>query len=69
MIDQSKTTNSTSPYTQEFAKIIRRYKKHCLYIKRLLEETDKSYNEINDKRVLTTGMKDFFNWKRIDFFF
>jgi len=61
MTDKSKTTiiktNSiATPLTQEFAKIIRRYKKHCQYIKRLLEETDKSYNEISDKRVLMPGV-------------
>jgi hypothetical protein len=51
-----KTNSIPTPLTQEFAKIIRRYKKHCLYIKRLLDETDKSYNEIYDKRVLMPGM-------------
>jgi hypothetical protein len=61
MADKSKTTiiktnTISTPFTQEFAKIIRRYKKHCQYIKRLIEETDKSYNEINDKRVLMPGV-------------
>ena len=64
MTNKPKTTPTTkidsnpSPFTQEFAKIIRRYRRHCLYIKRLLEETDKSYNEINEKRVLTPGKYD-----------
>ncbi|CAF3643017.1 unnamed protein product [Rotaria sordida] len=57
MTDTSKTTitktnNNITVFTQEFSKIIRHYKRHCIYIKRLLEETDKSYNEINDKRIL-----------------
>jgi hypothetical protein len=61
MTDKSKTTiiqtnNGPSSFIQEFAKMIRRYKKYCQYIKRLLEETDKSYNEINEKRVLTPGV-------------
>ncbi|CAF5194344.1 unnamed protein product [Rotaria magnacalcarata] len=46
------TNSNSSLFTQEFAKIIRRYKRFCVYIKRLLEETNRSYNEINDKRVL-----------------
>ncbi|CAF3321626.1 unnamed protein product [Rotaria socialis] len=59
MTDKFKTsitnTNSNSSlFTQEFAKIIRRYKRFCVYIKRLLEETNRSYNEINDKRVLVS---------------
>jgi hypothetical protein len=51
-----KTNSSPTSFTQEFAKFIRRYKKHCRYIQRLLEETDRSYNEINDKRILTPGV-------------
>ncbi|CAF3663260.1 unnamed protein product [Rotaria sp. Silwood1] len=50
----TKTNSYISQFTEEFSKIIRRYKKHCIYIKRLFEEADKSYNEINDKRVLTS---------------
>ncbi|CAF4287462.1 unnamed protein product [Rotaria sp. Silwood2] len=49
----TRTNSNTSQFAQDFTKIIRRYKKHCIYIKRLLHETDKSYNEISDKRVLT----------------
>ncbi len=48
--------SNPSTFAQDLAKIIRRYKKYCLYISRLLEETDKSYNEILEKRVLTSGM-------------
>ena len=51
-----KMNGNLSFYTSEFAKIIRRYKKQCQYIKRLLDETDKSYNEINEKNVLTSGL-------------
>ncbi len=46
--------------TQQFADIIRRYKYYCQHIQRILKETDKSYNNINDTRVLTPGIKDFF---------
>jgi hypothetical protein len=44
---------------QQFADIIRRYKYHCQHIQRLLKETDKSYNDINDTRVLTPGINNF----------
>lgn len=54
------TNSIPTPLTQEFSRIIRRYKKHCIYIKRLLEETDRSYNEIYEKRVLTPGVLNFF---------
>ncbi|CAF1680710.1 unnamed protein product, partial [Adineta ricciae] len=47
-------SSSSSILTQDFAKIIKRYKKHCSYITRLLEETDRSYREIYDKNVLTS---------------
>jgi hypothetical protein len=61
MTDTSKTTitqnsSSSSLLTRDFAKIIKRYKQYCSYTKQLLEETDKSYSEINDKRILTSGM-------------
>lgn len=51
----TQNSSSSSILTQDFAKIIKRYKKHCLYITRLLEETDRSYREIYDKNVLTSG--------------
>jgi receptor-interacting serine/threonine-protein kinase 5 len=58
MADKTKTTiahtnTSPSPFQQDFARVLRRYRKHCQYIKRLLDETEKSYNEISEKRVLT----------------
>jgi hypothetical protein len=61
MTDKTRTTIaqtniSTAPFQQDFVKTIRRYRKHCQYIKRLYEETDKSYDEIREKRVLTPGM-------------
>jgi hypothetical protein len=61
MTNKSNTTttninSNTSSFAQDITKMIRRYKKYCLYITRLLEETDKSYNEINEKRVLTSGV-------------
>ncbi|CAF5028516.1 unnamed protein product [Rotaria sp. Silwood1] len=43
---------NSSILTQQFADIIRRYKYYCQHIQRLRKETDKSYNEINDTRVL-----------------
>lgn len=60
MTDKFKTTitntnSNTSLFTQEFSKIIRRYKKFCVHIKRLLADTDRSYNEIHDRRILTSG--------------
>jgi hypothetical protein len=51
--------SNSSTLTQQFADIIRRYKYYCQHIQRILKETDKSYNEINDTRVLTSGTKDF----------
>ncbi|CAF0740833.1 unnamed protein product [Adineta steineri] len=52
---QTVTQNNmnSSLLTQDLAKIIKRYKKYSLYIKRLLEETDKSYSEIIDRHILT----------------
>jgi hypothetical protein len=52
-------SSNSSTLTQQFADIIRRYKYYCQHIQRILKETDKSYNEINDTRVLTSGIKDF----------
>ena len=43
----------TSRFTQQFSEILRRYKYHRQHIHRLLKETDKSYAEINETRVLT----------------
>jgi len=53
--------------TEQFADVIRRYKDYCSHIQRILKETDKSYNDINDTRVLTPGMK-YFSLKK-NFFF
>ncbi|CAF3342750.1 unnamed protein product [Rotaria socialis] len=44
----------SSTLSQQFADIIRRYKYHLQHIQRLLKETDKSYDEINETRVLTS---------------
>lgn len=54
-VSKPRATSSLPTFTQEFARMIRRYKKYCRYVQRLLEETDKSYNEIYEKRVLTPG--------------
>lgn len=54
------STNAPSQLTSQFAEIIRRYKYYCQHIQRLLKETDKSYTEINETRVLTPGMKNIF---------
>ena len=56
--------STSSTLTQQFADIIRRYKYYCQHIQRLLKETEKSYNEINDTRVLPSGMKDFLKIKK-----
>ncbi|CAF2053525.1 unnamed protein product [Rotaria magnacalcarata] len=44
----------SSTLSQQFADIIRRYKYHLQHVQRLFKETDKSYNEINETRVLTS---------------
>ena len=49
----SPPTVHTSLLTQQFAEILRRYKYHRQHIHRLLKETDKSYAEISETRVLT----------------
>ncbi len=73
MADKTKTTiahtnTSPSPFQQDFARVLRRYRKHCQYIKRLLDETEKSYNEISEKRVLTPGISNFFSSSKTNFF-
>ena len=40
---------------QQFADIIRRFKEYSHHIRRVLKETDRSYNDIRNTRVLTTG--------------
>ena len=55
MTDKTKANPSLTSFQQDFAKTLRRYRKNCQYVKRLLEETDKSYDEIREKRVLTPG--------------
>jgi hypothetical protein len=45
---------------QQFADLIRHNKDYCQHIQRILKETDKSYNEINDTHVLTSGRKKIF---------
>jgi len=73
MADKSKTviikgnnTNSTTnnnnnnSVPQDFGKIIRHFKKYSKFIKRLAEDTDKSYAEIKEKRVLSQGRALFF---------
>lgn len=52
----AQANTSLTPFQQDFVKTIRRYRKHCQYIKRLYEDTDRSYDEIREKRVLTPGM-------------
>ncbi|CAM4793573.1 unnamed protein product [Rotaria magnacalcarata] len=49
----------SSTLSQQFADIIRRYKYHLQHVQRLFKETDKSYNEINETRVLTSGTTKF----------
>lgn len=75
MADKSKTViikgNNTNPTTsnnnnnnsvsQDFGKIIRHFKKYSKFIKRLAEDTDKSYAEIKEKRVLSQGRVRFFS--------
>jgi hypothetical protein len=56
---------NSATLTQQFAEIIRRYKYHCEHIQRILKETKKSYNEINDFGVLTSGMKKLFFHEKI----
>src|ERR1700722_9845087 len=72
----SSTSSPPSPsnamtLTQQFADIIRRYKYYCQHIQRMLKDTDRSYNDINDTRVLTAGMKTtvLFNKKKKHFIY
>lgn len=61
----SPTRTSTPPprhsltLTQQFADIIRQYKYYCQHIQRLYKETNKSYNDITNTRVLVPGKKGF----------
>ena len=64
-------TDHQSIFTSEFAKITRRYKEFCRQIRQLVKETNRSYNEIHEKRILPPG-KLFFSLlfsleKTIDF--
>lgn len=52
------TGSASSPAAQEFAKVIQGYKKTCRRLKKLLDETHQSYNEIHEKRILTVGLFD-----------
>lgn len=55
-ISQNKTTSEhESAYTSQFAGLTRRYKKFCRRIKDLVNETERSYNEIFEKRILPLG--------------
>lgn len=56
------STSSPSPrhsltLTQQFADVIRQYKYYTQHIQRLFKETNKSYNDINNTRVLIPGKK------------
>ena len=59
-ITMTQTPNRSSPtlsmtLNKQLTDVIRRYKDYCEHIQRLLKETDKSYNDITDTRVLRTG--------------
>jgi hypothetical protein len=51
----SSISKSSMTLRQNLADMIRRYKDYCQHIQRIFKETDKSYNDITDTRVLTTG--------------
>ena len=53
---QINVINNSSILKEQLTTIIRRFKHQCQFIIRLLNDTDKSYNEINEKRILTSGM-------------
>ena len=53
-----KSSSASTPAAQEFAKLIQGYKKTCRRLKKLLDETHQSYNEIQEKRILTPGRFD-----------
>jgi hypothetical protein len=53
----SSISKNSMTFNQQFTDIIRRYKDYCQHIQRILKETDRSYNDITDTRVLTTGKK------------
>ena len=50
-----------STLSNEFARMVRRFKKFSRYIQRLFEETEKSFEEINEKKIFTTGLFSFSN--------
>lgn len=56
--NNNNSNNNSVP--QDFGKIIRHFKKYSKFIKRLAEDTDKSYAEIKEKRVLSQGRALFF---------
>ena len=50
--------NISSTLNEQFADIIQRYKYYCQHIQRILEDTEKSYNEIKYAHVLSSGTND-----------
>lgn len=53
--DNNDSTNSNNSVSHDFTKIVRHFKKYAKFIKRLSEDTDKSYGEIHEKRILSQG--------------
>lgn len=51
----SSSRRNSMTLAQQFADIIRRFKDYSQHIQRLFKETDRSYNDIKDTRVLTTS--------------
>lgn len=51
----SSSRRNSMTIQQQFADIIRRFKDYTQHIRRLLKDTDKSYNDIRNTRVLTSG--------------
>ncbi|CAF0787203.1 unnamed protein product, partial [Didymodactylos carnosus] len=56
MLGSSTPTSPVSPapptFNDQFANIIRTFRSHCLLLQKLLNDTDKSYDEITNTKVL-----------------
>lgn len=59
ILNHSPSPVHTSTFAKQFSDIIRRYKYYCQHIQRILGDTDTSYREINETRVLSAGTKNY----------
>lgn len=56
-VSSSSSRRNSMTLPQQFADIIRRFKDYSQHIQRLFNETERSYNDIKDTRVLTAGKR------------